>query len=47
MENGKKLELLEVTKMIIGIIAAMDKEVKLIKESLTNYQKSVIAGVKF
>ncbi len=33
--------------MIIGIIAAMDKEVKLIKESLTNYQKSVIAGVKF
>jgi len=33
--------------MIIGIVAAMDKEVKLIKESLPNYQKTVIAGVKF
>ncbi len=33
--------------MIIGIVAAMDKEMKLIKESLNNYQKTVIAGVKF
>lgn len=33
--------------MIIGIVAAMDKEIKLIKESLNNYQKTVIAGVKF
>ncbi len=32
--------------MIIGIVAAMDTEVKLIKNSLTNYQKEVIAGVK-
>ena len=27
--------------MIIGIVAAMDKEIKLIKESLNNYQKAV------
>ena len=32
--------------MVIGIIAAMDTEVKLIKNSLVNYQKEVIAGVK-
>lgn len=33
--------------MIIGIIAAMDIEIKKIKKELGDYQKSVIAGVKF
>ncbi len=32
--------------MIIGIVAAMDTEVKLIKNSFANYQKEVVAGVK-
>lgn len=33
--------------MVIGIIAAMDKEMKLLKELIPSYQKTVIAGVKF
>ena len=33
--------------MIIGIIGAMDDEVKAIKESFGTYKKEVIAGVKF
>ncbi len=33
--------------MVLGIIAAMSIEIKKIKESLGNYQKTVIAGVKF
>ena len=33
--------------MVIGIIAAMSIEIKKIKEELGNYQKTVIAGVKF
>lgn len=33
--------------MIIGIVAAMSSETKLIKEALGNYKKTVIAGVKF
>lgn len=33
--------------MVIGIIAAMSIEIKKIKEELGNYQKTVVAGVKF